>query len=510
MSGRRGRGRGRGGYSQAYEAPSKSKKDDSDDEAKDEDEEKEVKEGDEEVLKEEDDSPLILSECAAGWVVNEKHADVVFVVGKDKVRMPAHRILLAMSSPVFEWMLFPPAAFPDKKLDEKLPIEIAIPDEDPAVFKAMLQCIYTDQLPIEQDAVRSYIDIALKYEIEKLKQLCTDFVAEEVNEENALDLLTLSTSLGTDNGGIMNFVAENAEKVLESDAFLALAKASVKILLEDSKLCIGEIAVMKAVIRWGKAEAERQKKEKKQWREMIADVIPCIRFPLLTVEELATEVASTGLLDQNVLVMLFAYCAMDDSKKKHMAKTVPFNVKPRLGAAGFKGSDVIEPKLVKTVFKFFDKKKLKTTLLYSGKKDGYNAGAFHGKCDGRGATLTVIRAGAYVFGGYNADSWTQNSDYSQGESWLFNLVNPHKLPPIKLNSNGGSKAYGAPNYGPTWGDGHDLHVSNTMKAANSSYSSPNSFTTVASGYTGAFGAGTLAGQYYFMVDEIEVWGITQA
>ena len=43
----------------------------------------------------------------------------------------------------------------------------------------------------------------------------------------------------------------------------------------------------------------------------------------------------------------------------------------------------------------------------SGSRDGWKADDFHSKCDGKGATLTLVRSEeGYVFGGYTAVPWT--------------------------------------------------------------------------------------------------------
>ena len=72
-------------------------------------------------------------------------------------------------------------------------------------------------------------------------------------------------------------------------------------------------------------------------------------------------------------------------------------------------------------------------LLYECTDDSKSAEAFHESCDGKGATLTVIRCtDGYVFGGYNPGSWTSRG-YGRGENaFLFSLVNPvGAAPPTK-------------------------------------------------------------------------------
>ena len=37
--------------------------------------------------------------------------------------------------------------------------------------------------------------------------------------------------------------------------------------------------------------------------------------------------------------------------------------------------------------------------------DGWALSTFHSRCDGKGPTVTIIRVGKYVFGGYTSLSW---------------------------------------------------------------------------------------------------------
>ena len=37
--------------------------------------------------------------------------------------------------------------------------------------------------------------------------------------------------------------------------------------------------------------------------------------------------------------------------------------------------------------------------------DGWAAGTFHSRCDGKGPTVSIIRVGKYIFGGYTCVAW---------------------------------------------------------------------------------------------------------
>jgi len=44
-------------------------------------------------------------------------------------------------------------------------------------------------------------------------------------------------------------------------------------------------------------------------------------------------------------------------------------------------------------------------LLYRASRDGWAASNFHSCCDNKGPTVTVIKSGNYIFGGYTEKSW---------------------------------------------------------------------------------------------------------
>ena len=44
-------------------------------------------------------------------------------------------------------------------------------------------------------------------------------------------------------------------------------------------------------------------------------------------------------------------------------------------------------------------------LLYRASRDGWNASNLHSCCDNKGPTVTVIKSGNYIFGGYTEENW---------------------------------------------------------------------------------------------------------
>ena len=143
-------------------------------------------------------------------------------------------------------------------------------------------------------------------------------------------------------------------------------------------------------------------------------------------------------------------------------------------------------------------------LLYRASRDGFAADRFHAKCDNRARTLTLIKTtNGCVFGGYTEAIWNKHSAYKRDDkAYLFSLVNKSRQPirmPIK---NAEYAIYCDEEYGPTFGCGHNIHVSSNSNVNMESYSSL--------GHSYAFSLAThrssfLAGSFNFRTTEIEVF-----
>ncbi|KAF2068573.1 hypothetical protein CYY_010100 [Polysphondylium violaceum] len=88
----------------------------------------------------------------------------------------------------------------------------------------------------------------------------------------------------------------------------------------------------------------------------------------------------------------------------------------------------------KIISDWIDKKLTNFQLLYrASENNSFNTRTFHSKCDGKGATITVIvTTDGCIFGGYNSHSWNSNGYfYGDNRCFIFTLVNKHGIPPTK-------------------------------------------------------------------------------
>ena len=44
-------------------------------------------------------------------------------------------------------------------------------------------------------------------------------------------------------------------------------------------------------------------------------------------------------------------------------------------------------------------------LLFRASRDGFETQTFHSKCDNKGPTITVVKSGRNIFGGFTENSW---------------------------------------------------------------------------------------------------------
>jgi hypothetical protein len=151
------------------------------------------------------------------------------------------------------------------------------------------------------------------------------------------------------------------------------------------------------------------------------------------------------------------------------------------------------------------------SLLYRGSRDGFGATDFHAKCDNKGATVTILKSTeGYIFGGYSDQSWQSHrydSYKSSSRAFLFSIVNPAGLAPMKLPLTGEWNKYAVwchLSYGPWFGIGYDICIHGKCNIEKKSFSRLGGSYTLPPGQDrNTF----LAGSDYFLVAEIEVFAV---
>lgn len=429
------------------------------------------------------------------------------------VRLPAHRLVLAAASPVFEAMLYPNQHTFSGGLPEptsSTPLEVHIRGVDPRTFLAFLGCIYTDKLMVDPANIIELVDLGHRYQIPKIRVICGGFLEQDLKIHTVLKLYEVSpVLLGAQNFGLQ-FISHYADELIQRPEFLDLSVDRLQTLLRCDDLETDELNVFLNVVRWGDRQALLRGISR---QEALAPVMPLLRLPTLSLKDLALHVQPTGLLTEDELCLCYRYAAMTDGDREVLGSLeLPFCKVRRKGGLKCANSLLLERKHFRDVLRLLPPNKgAELELLYRGSEHGFTADAFHRRCGQQGPTLTFIRpvGNNNLFGGYfGGSSWNGGmGTYSSAASFIFSLVNQHGAIVKLLPSTSSSNVYLANTYGPTWGGGHDLHVNQNMTTVQN-YTNPCTYTRHDPAFSLLpFTKELFAGSYKFAVAEIEVFWV---
>ncbi|KAL6659078.1 hypothetical protein ACP70R_003118 [Stipagrostis hirtigluma subsp. patula] len=164
----------------------------------------------------------------------EKGADVTFGVGGDT--FAAHKVILAMRSPVFKATLYGPMSETGTQV-------IPIADMQPAVFKSLLHFIYTDSLPAMGDLegndhsemIRHLLVAADRYAMDRLKLICQSMLCEDLGVQNVATTLALADQHHCDmlKDACIEFISSSTvDDIVATQGFLDLKKNCPSVLVD--------------------------------------------------------------------------------------------------------------------------------------------------------------------------------------------------------------------------------------------------------------------------------------
>ncbi|GES85076.1 BTB/POZ domain-containing protein [Rhizophagus clarus] len=279
--------------------------------------------------------------------------------------------------------------------------------------------------------------------------------------------------------------------IFKSDKFIGLKAPLLELLLKRDDLLLDEIIVWDNLVKWCLAQHTNISEDPTQWNKetvttmerTIHRFVPLIRFNHISSEDFILKVYPFKKIIPKDLINNMLIFNMAPNKQLNVNMQSPR--KPK-----FTCDSVIIERQHFAIFSGWIEKKNDSyynvrnipynfDLLYRASRDGNTAVAFHSKCDNKGATIVVakIQNSEQIIGGYNPLFWDQsNSSKSTYDSFIFSFTNRNNLQTAKVGQPSISHVhaiYCHQNYGPTFGGGHDLHISYNN---NGSYSNPHSYT----------------------------------
>jgi len=133
--------------------------------------------------------------------------------------------------------------------------------------------------------------------------------------------------------GALEFIAQNAMKIFNSEDFLSLSPTNLLDILQLDSLCISEVNIFRSVLKWAESKLSQSKTlingESRRRIMLQCNILYMIGIPLLTLEEYtAVVVPSDVLTDEEQLCVFKAITMKNNSDSKITTK---FRMRPRKG-----------------------------------------------------------------------------------------------------------------------------------------------------------------------------------
>ncbi|XP_015752984.1 PREDICTED: BTB/POZ domain-containing protein 6-like isoform X3 [Acropora digitifera] len=254
-------------------------------------------------------------------------SDVKFIVpvsnGKSVSKViPAHKLVLAISSSVFFAMFYGQMA------DTRDSIEL--PDCDYESLLELFRFIYSDKVELTGSNVMHVLYLANKYLVPSLAEKCAEFLRINLDASNVFTILAHAQKLEDKDleNRCWEVVEMHSEEAVTSDDFVVAERSLVESVVKREKLNVKEIELFKAVNRWAEKKIENQgiTSDGNAKRGIIGEeILKKIRFPLMSQEEFARFVIDSNILNvQEVGDMIKHYSQV-------LTSPLPYLQSPRIG-----------------------------------------------------------------------------------------------------------------------------------------------------------------------------------
>ncbi|KAL5262132.1 hypothetical protein ACHWQZ_G007733 [Mnemiopsis leidyi] len=243
--------------------------------------------------------------------------DVVVKIGETEIK--AHKCILSACSKYFRAMFTT-----DLKEGQTDVVELKDMTED-SVTK-VINFMYTGRIQIVTDGVEDLLKVADMFDIQEVREACTDTLIRNLCPENCINMANLASAhnLQALSKAALRYAHENVETVLQSQEFLKSPINQVKALLSSDDLNVkSELTVFDGVLGWIKHDkASRQ--------QYIEELFGLIRLSIIPVADLIERVSNEDVINTNTKCRDMLNKAMEEY---HQSLKNPSTRKPsRIGA----------------------------------------------------------------------------------------------------------------------------------------------------------------------------------
>jgi len=256
---------------------------------------------------------------------------VKFVVPKangeseSKQMISAHKLVLSISSPVFEAMFFGELAETGDSIE--------LPDCEYDSLLDLFRYMYSDEVNLSGSNVMGVLYLAKKYMVPSLADKCTEYLEDNLDPSNVFSILPSAQKYEEKNlvDECWKVIDTQTEEAVKSDGFATIERSLLEAVVERDTLMTEEIELFKAVDFWATKQCEKQglaADGTTKRRILGEEVIKGIRFLTMKHGDFATVVLDSEILREKEFVSLV--------KCLHSASKIPVGF-PETKRSGFGG-----------------------------------------------------------------------------------------------------------------------------------------------------------------------------
>ena len=259
---------------------------------------------------------------------NQLLSDVKFVVpastgeSENNKVIPAHKFVLAISSPVFFAMFYGQMA--------ETTDSIELPDCEYESLLELFRFMYTDEANLSGSNVMQVMYLANKYMVPSLAEKCTEYLRKNLKASNVFCILPHAQKFEDKDleDRCWEVIENQTEEAVTSDEFVTVERSVVESVVKRERLHVTEVELFKAVDRWATKESERQEKKPEgdvKRRILGEEIVKEIRFPVISQKQFASVVLDSQILSfQEVSEMMKHY-------NNVLSTPLPYKQIPRSG-----------------------------------------------------------------------------------------------------------------------------------------------------------------------------------
>ena len=265
--------------------------------------------------------------------IRDRLSDVKFVVPtshndfsesrKSQKCIPAHKFILAISSPVFYAMFYGEMA--------ETADTIQLPDCEYKSLLELFRFLYSDEVNLSGSYVMQVLYLAKKYLVPSLADKCTEYIREHLDASNVFSVLPQALKFEDKalEKRCWEIIEIHTENALTSEEFVTLERSVVQSVVKRERLNVKEVDLFKAVDRWATKEVERQgvTPDGKVKRRLLGEeIVKAIRFPVMSQKEFASFVLDCDILTKKEIGFMMKHFG-----NVSLESSLPFISSPRLG-----------------------------------------------------------------------------------------------------------------------------------------------------------------------------------